>query len=330
MEKDLEKVKEDLEKVSEILRSGTCEGDLAEVVAKASRMAEEWILLSDRKDEGVGPPKTESKGVTARAEGDPWNAMREDDAAFAARVKEEEQKIFNLMVERSSQQATPDTPPARTPTEESSPAMIAHSCVVVFAVDPQDEAERKEQRLAIIADHLGFSWTELARELDFNEERINQIRMENPNSLQDQSHALLNLWKKKEGKHATDTTLLRSLTKINRMDIVHIIKTKINKSNQEDTMSHTYAEIERTIATDHSEGFSALHEDIDSPRTCRRTTDLARHPVSGQQAPVVSAEKLSSSLSSLGDLTGRLETDTSATLHLKQAQKLQKETEKTQ
>lgn len=31
--------------------------------------------------------------------------------------------------------------------------------VVAFTVDPQDEAERKEERLEIIADHLGFSWT---------------------------------------------------------------------------------------------------------------------------------------------------------------------------
>ena len=155
------------------------------------------------------------------------------------------------------------------------------------------------------------------------------------------------------------------------MDIVHIIETNLNKSNQEDTTSHTYAEIERTIAIDHSEGatantgprrpslsicfplrcfsimmfnslyessfaafvfsgFSALHEDIDSPRTCRRTEAPARHPMSGQQVPVVSAEELSSSLSSLGDPSGRLETDTSASLHLKHVQKLQKETEKTQ
>ncbi|KAA8578964.1 hypothetical protein FQN60_002518, partial [Etheostoma spectabile] len=70
-------------------------------------------------------------------------------------------------------------------------------------VDPQDEAERKEQRLAIIADHLGFSWTELARELDFSEERINRIRIDNPNSLQDQSHALLKLWQEREGKHSS-------------------------------------------------------------------------------------------------------------------------------
>lgn len=101
---------------------------------------------------------------------------------------------------------------------------------MVFTVDPQDEAERKEQRLAIIADHLGFSWTgdsqcicmsisisdnsdphihcymfvskELARELDFSEERINLIRIQNPNSLQDQSHALMKLWAEREGTHA--------------------------------------------------------------------------------------------------------------------------------
>uniref|UniRef100_A0A4W5MHZ4 Ankyrin 2 n=1 Tax=Hucho hucho TaxID=62062 RepID=A0A4W5MHZ4_9TELE len=114
--------------------------------------------------------------------------------------------------------------------------------------------ERKEERLEIIADHLGFSWTELARELEFSEERINLIRIENPNSLQDQSHALLKLWTDRDGKHATETTLIKRLTKINRMDIVHLIETKIIKSTQEDASSHTYAEIERTIALDHSEG----------------------------------------------------------------------------
>lgn len=47
---------------------------------------------------------------------------------------------------------------------------------------------------------------------------------------------------------------MKRLTKINRMDIVHLIETKIIKSTQEETTSHTYAEIERTIALDHSEG----------------------------------------------------------------------------
>ncbi|XP_047457171.1 ankyrin-2b isoform X26 [Mugil cephalus] len=195
-------------------------------------------------------------------------------------------------------------------------------------VDPQDEAEKKEQRLAIIADHLGFSWTELARELDFSEERINLIRIENPNSLQDQSHALLNLWAEREGKHATEATLIKRLTKINRMDIVHIIETKIMKCIEEETSSHTYAEIERTIALDHSEGFSALHEDFDSPRPGRRSEAARRSPGSGQEVPMVSAEDLSSSLSSLHEPIGM---DSTATGLLRNAQKekLQREMETT-
>ncbi|XP_071020688.1 mucin-16-like isoform X2 [Oncorhynchus clarkii lewisi] len=197
--------------------------------------------------------------------------------------------------------------------------------------DPQDEAERKEERLEIIADHLGFSWTELARELEFSEERINLIRLENPNSLQDQSHALLKLWTDRDGKHATETTLIKRLTKINRMDIVHLIETKIIKSTQQDTSSHTYAEIERTIALDHSEAFSALHEDIDSPRPCRRTGGTPSGPGSRQGPFMVSEEDLSSSMSSLHETSGRVETDTSVTGLLRHAQKekLQKEGETT-
>ncbi|XP_071020691.1 uncharacterized protein [Oncorhynchus clarkii lewisi] len=198
-------------------------------------------------------------------------------------------------------------------------------------LDPQDEAERKEERLEIIADHLGFSWTELARELEFSEERINLIRLENPNSLQDQSHALLKLWTDRDGKHATETTLIKRLTKINRMDIVHLIETKIIKSTQQDTSSHTYAEIERTIALDHSEAFSALHEDIDSPRPCRRTGGTPSGPGSRQGPFMVSEEDLSSSMSSLHETSGRVETDTSVTGLLRHAQKekLQKEGETT-
>ncbi|XP_070848946.1 ankyrin-2b isoform X23 [Chaetodon trifascialis] len=212
-------------------------------------------------------------------------------------------------------------------TEMTLPVSSSEAADDHTTIDPQDEEERKEQRLAIIADHLGFSWTELARELDFSEERINLIRIENPNSLQDQSHALLKLWAEREGKHAAETTLIKRLTKINRMDIVHLIETKIIKSTQEETSSHTYAEIERTIALDHSEGFSALHEDIDSPRPGRRTEVTRRSPGSGQEVPMVSAEDLSSSLSSLHETMGRSETDSTATGLLRNAQKekLQKE-----
>ncbi|KAK3507239.1 hypothetical protein QTP70_011921 [Hemibagrus guttatus] len=118
-------------------------------------------------------------------------------------------------------------------------------------VDWNNDADRKEEILSIIADLLGFSWTELAKELEFNENEVQQVRAENPNSLQEQSTALLQRWTEREGKHATEDSLLKKLTKINRMDIVHLIKTQLNKSAQEQT-SRTYAEIEKTL--DHSEG----------------------------------------------------------------------------
>lgn len=44
--------------------------------------------------------------------------------------------------------------------------------------------------------------SELARELQFGVDDINRIRVENPNSLLDQSSALLNLWASREGKRA--------------------------------------------------------------------------------------------------------------------------------
>ncbi|XP_074542676.1 uncharacterized protein ank2a isoform X4 [Halichoeres trimaculatus] len=154
-------------------------------------------------------------------------------------------------------------------------------------LDWQDDADRKEETLAIVADLLGFSWTELARELEFNENEIQLVRTENPNSLQEQSHALLQRWVEREGKHATEDCLVKRLTKINRMDIVHLIETQMNKSVQEQT-SRTYAEIEKTL--DHSEvsvALSLVQDDADSPRIVRRVESDRRPP------PAVSEEDLS-------------------------------------
>ncbi|XP_041118623.1 ankyrin-2-like isoform X11 [Polyodon spathula] len=179
--------------------------------------------------------------------------------------------------------------------------------------DPQDDEERSEERLAVIVDHLGFSWTELARELEFTEDQINQIRVENPNSLLDQSYALLKYWMERDGKHATENNLIKTLTKINRMDIVHLIETSSIHPSQEQT-SRTYAEIEQTIALDHSEGFSALHEDIYSPRTSQHIETTASDlPTSEQQPPMVSEEDISISYSSLHEAAPRGEADISIT-----------------
>ncbi|XP_067895760.1 ankyrin-2b isoform X6 [Heterodontus francisci] len=136
------------------------------------------------------------------------------------------------------------------------------------SVDAQEDSERAEQRLYLIADHLGFSWTELARELDFSEEQIHQIRIENPNSLVDQSQALLKYWMERDGKCASDEKLMQTLANINRMDIISLLETTQTSPSREH-VSRTYAEIEQTIALDHSEGFSALSDDLYSPKTTR-------------------------------------------------------------
>lgn len=48
-----------------------------------------------------------------------------------------------------------------------------------------------------------FLFTELARELNFSVDEINQIRVENPNSLISQSFMLLKKWVTRDGKNAT-------------------------------------------------------------------------------------------------------------------------------
>ncbi|XP_052035249.1 ankyrin-2 isoform X1 [Apodemus sylvaticus] len=178
------------------------------------------------------------------------------------------------------------------------------------AEDPQDEQERMEERLAYIADHLGFSWTELARELDFTEEQIHQIRIENPNSLQDQSHALLKYWLERDGKHATDTILIECLTKINRMDIVHLLET--NTEPLQERLGRSYAEIEQTITLDHSEGFSVLPEELCAAKE-KKEQEASKESESSDHPPMVSEEDISVGYSTFQDCIPKTEGDTPAT-----------------
>ncbi|XP_046314743.1 ankyrin-2 isoform X13 [Marmota monax] len=188
--------------------------------------------------------------------------------------------------------------------------------------NPQDEQERIEERLAYIADHLGFSWTELARELDFTEEQIHQIRIENPNSLQDQSHALLKYWLERDGKHATDTNLIECLTKINRMDIVHLMETSTEPLQER--ISHSYAEIEQTITLDHSEGFSVLQEELSTAQHKQSEEQaFSKESESSDHPPIVSEEDISVGYSTFQDSIPKTEADSATTVLSPQTHKEQ-------
>ncbi|XP_023196292.1 ankyrin-3-like isoform X1 [Xiphophorus maculatus] len=161
-----------------------------------------------------------------------------------------EPKPYGLAVEDQSQATTAETTPAQTPTDDSTPSEpnpfpfhegkmfemtrsgaidmskrdMVEERLQFFQIGPQSPCERTDVRMAIVADHLGLSWTELARELNFSVEEINFIRVENPNSLTAQSFMLLKKWVHRDGKNATTDALTAVLTKINRLDIVTLLE----------------------------------------------------------------------------------------------------------
>nr|XP_015202118.1 PREDICTED: ankyrin-3 isoform X42 [Lepisosteus oculatus] len=114
--------------------------------------------------------------------------------------------------------------PERRHTFASLALRKRYSYLAEPAMSPQSPCDRTDLRMAIVADHLGLSWTELAREMNFSVDEINQIRVENPNSLTTQSFMLLKKWVSRDGKNATTDALTAVLTKINRMDIVTLLE----------------------------------------------------------------------------------------------------------
>ncbi|XP_016154738.1 PREDICTED: ankyrin-3 isoform X19 [Ficedula albicollis] len=138
---------------------------------------------------------------------------------------------------------------------------------VSLALRPQSPCERTDIRMAIVADHLGLSWTELARELNFSVDEINQIRVENPNSLIAQSFMLLKKWVTRDGKNATTDALTSVLTKINRIDIVTLLEGPIfDYGNISGTRS--FAD-ENNVFHDPIDGYPSIQVELETPTGLR-------------------------------------------------------------
>ncbi|XP_043912340.1 ankyrin-3 isoform X6 [Protopterus annectens] len=134
-------------------------------------------------------------------------------------------------------------------------------------MSPQSPCERTDIRMAIVADHLGLSWTELARELNFTVDEINQIRVENPNSLTTQSFMLLKKWVHRDGKNATTDILTNILTKINRMDIVTLLEGPIfDYGNISGTRSFVEDD---SVFQDQSDGYPTIQMEVETPTGLR-------------------------------------------------------------
>ncbi|CAO2608347.1 ANK3 [Lemmus lemmus] len=221
---------------------------------------------------------------------DPWPNNRGDNEVFDGKSQEDDTKPFGLAVDDQSPATTPDTTPARTPTDESTPTSepnpfpfhegkmfemtrsgaidmskrdFVEERLQFFQIGPQSPCERTDIRMAIVADHLGLSWTELARELNFSVDEINQIRVENPNSLISQSFMLLKKWVTRDGKNATTDALTSVLTKINRIDIVTLLEGPIfDYGNISGTRS--FAD-ENNVFHDPVDGHPSLQVELETP-----------------------------------------------------------------
>uniref|UniRef100_A0A8B9L3X1 Ankyrin 3 n=1 Tax=Astyanax mexicanus TaxID=7994 RepID=A0A8B9L3X1_ASTMX len=153
--------------------------------------------------------------------------------------------------------------PERRHTFASLALRKRYSYLTEPGMSPQSPCERTDLRMAIVADHLGLSWTELAREMDFSVDEINHIRVENPNSLTTQSFMLLKKWVNRDGKNATTDVLTAALTKINRMDIVTLLEGPIfDYGNISGT--RCFAD-DNAVFRDQTDGYHSIDLELQSP-----------------------------------------------------------------
>ncbi|XP_069872195.1 ankyrin-1 isoform X5 [Dipodomys merriami] len=124
--------------------------------------------------------------------------------------------------------------------------------------------DKADMKMAVITEHLGLSWAELARELQFSVEDINRIRVENPNSLLEQSAALLTLWVAREGENAKMENLYTALRNIDRNEIVNMLEGSGRQSrNLKPDRRHT--DRDYSLSPSQMNGYSSLQDELLSP-----------------------------------------------------------------
>uniref|UniRef100_A0A8B9DHP0 Ankyrin-1 n=1 Tax=Anser cygnoides TaxID=8845 RepID=A0A8B9DHP0_ANSCY len=130
--------------------------------------------------------------------------------------------------------------------------------------------DRADQKMVDIAEQLGLSWAELARELQFGVDDINRIRVENPNSLLEQSIALLNLWVSREGKGVKMESLYTALRNIDRSEIVSTLEGS-GRQSRSLKGSWRYADRDYSLSPSQMNGYASLQDELLSPASLHYT-----------------------------------------------------------
>ncbi|NXQ80426.1 ANK1 protein, partial [Nyctibius grandis] len=130
--------------------------------------------------------------------------------------------------------------------------------------------DKADQKMVDIAEQLGLSWAELARELQFGVDDINRIRVENPNSLLEQSIALLNLWVSREGKSVKIESLYAALRNIDRSEIVNTLEGS-GRQSRSLKGSWRYMDRDYSLSTSQMNGYASLQDELLSPSSLHYT-----------------------------------------------------------
>ncbi|XP_039241994.1 ankyrin-1 isoform X9 [Pipra filicauda] len=130
--------------------------------------------------------------------------------------------------------------------------------------------DKTDQKMVDIAEQLGLSWAELARELQFGVEDINRIRVENPNSLLEQSIALLNLWVSREGKNVKMENLYMALRNIDRGEIVSALDGS-GRQSRSLKGGWRYTDREYSLSPSQMNGYASLQDELLSPASLHYT-----------------------------------------------------------
>ncbi|NXJ42528.1 ANK1 protein, partial [Ciconia maguari] len=130
--------------------------------------------------------------------------------------------------------------------------------------------DKADQKMVDIAEQLGLSWAELARELQFGVDDISRIRAENPKSLLEQSIALLNLWISREGKSVKIESLYTALRNIDRSEIVNTLEGS-GRQSRSLKGSWRYTDRDYSLSPSQMNGYASLQDELLSPASLHYT-----------------------------------------------------------
>uniref|UniRef100_A0A8C8AQX8 Ankyrin 3 n=1 Tax=Otus sunia TaxID=257818 RepID=A0A8C8AQX8_9STRI len=253
-------------KAFQMKASSSEEDDHKCVLSKGVRVKEETHITTTTRMVYHKPPCTESTSERIEETMSVHDIMK----AFQS-GRDPSKELAGLFEHKSSVTSdvskSSETSPQQAEKDSKMKPKLERIIEVHIEKGPQSPCERTDIRMAIVADHLGLSWTELARELNFSVDEINQIRVENPNSLIAQSFMLLKKWVTRDGKNATTDALTSVLTKINRIDIVTLLEGPIfDYGNISGTRS--FAD-ENNVFHDPIDGYPTIQVELETPTGLR-------------------------------------------------------------